>query len=97
MVRDMIADLETLGGSRRERRTFNALKVLWPPKRLLDKEDPAIKKFLEAEYALGTDYEAKGNKADLKAAENAILVEPINRHPHSCTDSSLNRADYMAS
>lgn len=73
-MRDATEEQETLGGARRERSAFNTLKVLWPPKRLLTQEDPAIKKFLEKEYTLGSNGSASRSNAEMLAARSAILV-----------------------
>lgn len=73
-MQDAMEERETLGGARRERSAFNTLKVLWPPKRLLAQEDPAIKTFLEKEYALGSNAGAPRSEGEMRAARSAIVV-----------------------
>lgn len=61
-------------GSRREKMAYDTLKALWPPRRLLDQEVRAIRKFLLKEYEYGTNGKAKQSIADITAARTAITV-----------------------
>lgn len=61
-------------GSRREKMAYDTLKALWPPRRLLDQEVPAIRKFLVKEYEYGSNSKAQQSIGDITAARTAITV-----------------------